>query len=335
MSGLANYPFLSLPDAEVSREAGTLRVRLRLSPREHPHLRDHFVEGKTVLVAAALVELLSQGAARLVEEHHGAPKVLVALDELSLERFLSCWPDGSINLIVEAKLEPSEWPEETRVRVAILADLVRGNGSVKKDCRHASALARFRDHPIEAPLAPTWPALREVRVAPTDFYAGLMSSRGPLFQGFAATFFLSADRNVLCGSIVQPADAEFVGGVRGPWLTNPVVHDVALQAQAFLEKLVNPGVHVPLALPAINFYATDDVESDRYEVLVRRKSGTAMNSVATVQIVDARGRIVAVYEDSKLVRRRLLEPAELRDQSQVLRRAGVNWPEPSGVSLSL
>jgi hypothetical protein len=335
MSGLAAYPFLSLANAEVTREAGTLRVRLRLSPKQHPHLRDHCVEGKTVLVAAALVELVSQAAARLVEEESGAVQALVGLDDLQLDRFLSCLPQDSISLTVEAKLEPSPLSEETRVRVAILADLVRGNGSIKKDCRHAGALARFRDRPSEAPLAATWPALREVRVAPADFYAGLMSSRGPLFQGFAATFFLTADRSVLCGSITSPSDPEFIDGVRGPWLTAPVIHDVALQAQAFLEKLVNPGVHVPLALPAIRFYATRDVESQRYEVLVRRKSGTAMNSVATVQIIDARGRIVAVYEDSKMVRRRLLEPSELHDQSAVLRRAGVNWPEPSAMSAAV
>ncbi|MEV6775219.1 SDR family NAD(P)-dependent oxidoreductase [Streptomyces syringium] len=189
--GAAAHPLLGA--AVTLADTDGLLLTGSLSPRTHPWLADHTVDGTVLLPGAAFVELALRAG-----EEAGCDVV----EELTLRTPLALPADGGVRLQVTVG-----GPDENGRRPLAVHSRAEAAGDPGAWVRHATGVLA-----ADAPTAPSavgeWPPRGAEELRPEDVYAAMSAAGleyGPAFRGVRAVWRHGAD---LLAEVAPPSGTE-------------------------------------------------------------------------------------------------------------------------------
>jgi len=262
-SGLrsADHPLLEVA-LDLPGSGGVL-VTATLSPRTHPWLADHVVEGAVVLPGAAVVELVLEAGGLL-----GCDRI----DELTLETPLVLPADGSVSVRVVVDGPDAEGGHPVSLHAGQDGDWTR----------HAVGSLSAAGLAADVDTGP-WPPPGAQAVDLTGFHDRLADegfAYGPAFQGLVSVWRLG-DEVLATVELPDGVDAAGYG-------LHPALLDVALHT-----SLVDGAARLPFSWTGVSLHATG---ATRLRVRTRRTGSDAVS----VELRDATGALVASVESLAL-----------------------------------
>ncbi|MFI6937453.1 SDR family NAD(P)-dependent oxidoreductase [Streptomyces sp. NPDC050287] len=258
----ADHPLLSAQIAPA--DGDQLLLTGRISPRTHPWLADHAVEGTVLLPGTALLDLALYAAGRT-----GAGTV----DDLALEAPLPLPEQGTVTLQVAVGARD----ESGRRTVTVHSRA----GDEAPWTRHASGT--LGDTPVPPAGHLAWPPPGEPVDVSTayDRLAARGYEYGPLFQGLTA---LWQDGDDLYAETALPDGAAATGHALHPALLDAALHALVLTGT----DSEGADVHLPFSFSGVSLYAGD--------ATALRVRLTRTGSAVALRVADAQGAPVAHCE---------------------------------------
>nr|WP_226356557.1 type I polyketide synthase [Pseudonocardia sp. ICBG601] len=252
---------VSLPETGGAVGSGVLSLS------RHPWLADHAVEGRVLLPATGLLELVLPAA-----EESGSPVV----EELLVEEPLTLPDRGA----VEVRVTVGEVDGTGRRPVGVHA---RRQDGPDDWTRHARGYLGVGEHPAGQVLADPGE-----RIALDAFYTDLGDrgyGYGPAFRGLRAAW-RTTDADEIVVDVALPAEAVTDGP---PFVVHPALLDAALQAMSLVRPAEARRRLLPFAWEGVRVHATG---ATALRVRVRRLGQDVFALVAT----DPAGGLVATVE---------------------------------------
>jgi polyketide synthase 12 len=257
-----DHPLLSAGIAPA--DGDQLLLTGRISPRTHPWLADHAVEGTVLLPGTALLDLALYAAGRT-----GAGTV----EDLTLEAPLPLPEQGTVTLQVAVGARD----ESGRRAVTVHSRA----GDEAPWTRHASGTLGDTPAPPAEHLA--WPPPGEPVDVSTayDRLAARGYEYGPLFQGLTA---LWQDGDDLYAEVALPDGAAAAGHALHPALLDAALHALVLTGS----DSEGADVRLPFSFSGVSLYAGD--------ATALRVRLTRTGSAVALRVADAQGAPVAHCE---------------------------------------
>ncbi|SDD80489.1 type I polyketide synthase [Actinokineospora iranica] len=293
----AGHPLLGA-SVEVAGDGGVVLTGA-LSPRTHPWLADHVIEGVTLLPATAFLELAFAAAERV-----GADQVA----ELTLEAPLPL---------------PEREPVRVQVRVAAADDTgarpftVHSRQSDEDPSipwtRHVTGLLALADKETADRPGP-WPPAGATSEPVEDAYtvlAGLGYDYGPVFQGLRARWRVGADPLDLAAEVVLPESAQDTGFGLHPALFDAALHPLLPAAAGGADE-----IRLPFAWAGVTLHATG-------ATALRVRVSPVGPDAVRLALTDASGAPVATVESLTL---RPVSRAAIGKAAKASTLFTVDWP---------
>jgi hypothetical protein len=261
----------------------TVDLQVDVSRRSHPFLADHAIGGKPVVPVALALEWMLRGARACRPD-----LAVAALRDIKVMRGI--------------KLENFDFAGD-RLRV-VARQLANGNGATlavaiePTDGKPAyyTATCEMVDH---APTAPRPPAAARLGAwdAAADVYDGHLLFHGPAFHAIRGIEGISAE-----GVVGTLDGARTHAWPAGPWHTDPLVVDGALQLALVWGRVALGGASLPMAVAAFHPYGFGLADGP-VRALITSRAVHASRAIADIALVGADGRVVAELRGVEVVLR--------------------------------
>ncbi|MFF7685402.1 SDR family NAD(P)-dependent oxidoreductase [Streptomyces syringium] len=235
--GAAAHPLLGA--AVTLADTDGLLLTGSLSPRTHPWLADHTVDGRVLLPGAAFVELALWA---------GGEAGCDVVEELTLQTPLAL-PAGGVRLQVTVG-----GPDENGRRPLAVHSRAEAGGDPGAWVRHATGVLAA-GAPTAPPAVGEWPPRGAEELRPADVYAALSAAGleyGPAFRGVRAVWRHGAD---LLAEVAPPSGTEpdATAYRLHPALLDAALHPLALGLPGTGDE---PGARLPFAWRGIALHTS-------------------------------------------------------------------------------
>ncbi|MGK5440465.1 SDR family NAD(P)-dependent oxidoreductase, partial [Micromonospora sp. URMC 105] len=289
----ASHPLLST--AVELADGDDVVLTSRLSPRTHPWLADHTIEGEVLLPATAMLELALAAGDRV-----GHPRV----EDLTLETPLVLPDDAAVRLQVRVGAADADGG-----RPFALHSRPDTGEHPQPWTRHASGVLTAVADPLgPAPESSQWPPPGAEPVPLTDAYPRLAASGydyGPAFRCLTAAWRLDGDLLVHVRLPEEHHEAADHFGIH-PALLDAVLHPLVLD---LMEGGGDDEIRLPFAWSAAQMHAVGATE-------LRARLTPVATDAVSLTLTDGTGAPVATIGSLSLrpVRRgRAVHPADARN----------------------
>jgi hypothetical protein len=253
-----------------------------------PILNDHVLGGNAVLPLALILEWAAEAAL-----HRNPGLVLCGLDNLRLFKgvILSGRDPTPVEILAgKGVRRGAEFvvPIELRGTLSNGRDVVHARADVVLADRHPVGTRRLTDRHLA-----DYPLRRD------EIYGGVLF-HGPALQGIEEVE--GCGPRAITGRVATaPPPSEWVERpLRGRWLTDPLVLDCALQLVVLWSREQLGANSLPTAVGRYRQYRPGFGE-ESVRVLVEIRQATDARAVADIEILDARGELIARLEDYECV----------------------------------
>jgi acyl transferase domain-containing protein/NAD(P)H-dependent flavin oxidoreductase YrpB (nitropropane dioxygenase family)/NAD(P)-dependent dehydrogenase (short-subunit alcohol dehydrogenase family) len=267
-----------------SRSGGAVEALRVLDPSRDCFLQDHRLDGKPVLPMACAMELLAE-----LVQHEWPDLQVIGIRDLHLLKGIVL--DGPREIVLSARAAADPPHDRVGIDVDVTIKSAEDGGAL-----HYRATVELADQ-LPPPLVSAPAALGDLLPFPlqVDEAYRRWLFHGPLFQGIDSIEGITP-RGMAC--TLRPADRErfLLGGVRGPWLMDPVIVDSALQLLVLWSRSQNDMTPLPSRFRRYRRHGSLAVAGLRCFMEARATVGGHM-ICATLRFVGPDGRELGVLEE--------------------------------------
>lgn len=254
----------------------------------HSFLRSHVIGGHAVLPMAMMLEWLGQGAL-----HNHPDLVFVGMDDFVVHRGVMIEEDQAEPIAVHAGRSSREG-QDWRAQVEM-----SGHDRDGHRFRHASARVLLSDRWTRGERTIGERTLEPYPIALSDVYDEALF-HGPELRGILEIEGVSAAGMVVRAEGARPPAEWMRRPLRSSWLADPLAIDVALQTAILWGKFASGELSLPMGIRRYRQYR-QSFPNAGVRILLEGRLRSSHHLVATIELVDPAGELVARLEDVDLI----------------------------------